>query len=222
MQTTSTVREKPTGTVALLIASGGAGLLPASVFALLTFSCGFMFSGISAFSIIAAAALVCAFVTPLIALLFKRGQRHFGWRALFIVVSPIAIVAVAILSWLDTRQQLRLFMNPSSVPSGLRVHRGNSQLFFSYVHFTCSPAAISSLLQLKGLVEVPAEPSEASDISGFSSREQTKVASGWWQPAAMSNPKFFFLGHKGEGMQGWSEGWWVSGATNEVYAFIGG
>ncbi len=38
----------------------------------------------------------------------------------------------------------------------------------------------------------------------------------------MPGARFYFLHHKSEAVQGWSEGWWVSGTTNEVYAFIGG
>jgi hypothetical protein len=117
---------------------------------------------------------------------------------------------------------MQIFMTGSSVPSGLRVHHGRSILFSSYVHFTGPPATIAPLLHSKGLLEVPAEPSESSDYTAFGSREQSKTSWGWWQPTTMSNPRFFFLHHKSEAVQGWSEGWWVSGATNEVYAFIGG
>ena len=70
--------------------------------------------------------------------------------------------------------------------------------------------------------ELPAELPDKPDITGFSSRERTKVSWGWWQPASMSNPRFFFRHHQSDAVQGWAEGWWVNGATNEVYAFIGG
>ena len=222
MQTTPPVQQKPMRMVAVVFASAGLALLLASGFSLLACSGGFLFSGISAFFTILVAVGACAVITPVTALLFRRRQRHFGWRTLLIEVSALAFVAVGILSWLDTRQQMRIFMTSSPVPSGLRVHHGRSILFNSYVHFTGPPAAIASLLQSKGLVEVPAEPPETLDYTAFGSREQSKASWGWWQPASMPTPRFFFLHHKSEAVQGWSEGWWVSGATNEVYAFIGG
>jgi hypothetical protein len=208
--------------VAVFFASAGLALLLASGFSFLACSGGFLFSGISAYFIILVAAGVCAVMTPVTALLFRRRQMHFGWHTLLIEVSVLAFVAVGILSWLDTRQHLRIFMTSSSLPSEVRVHHGRSTLFSSYVHFTGPPADIASLLQSKGFVEVPTEPPETSDYTAFGSRERSKASWNWWQPASMSNPRFFFLHHKSEAVQGWSEGWWVSGATNEVYAFIGG
>ena len=222
MQATPPVQQKPMRMVAVLFASAGYALLIASGFSLLACSGGFLFSGLSVFFVVPVAAGVCAVMTLLTALFFRRRQRHFGWRTLLIEVSVLAFVAVGVLSWLDTRQNMRIFMTSSPVPSGLRIHHGRNILFNSYVHFTGPPSAIASLLQSKGLVEVPTEPPETSDVSGFSSRDRTKVSWSWWQPAAMSNPRFFFLHHKSEAVQGWSEGWWVNGATNEVYAFISG
>jgi len=208
--------------VVVVLASTGLALLGVSGFSFLACTGGFLFSGISTFFVALVAVAVCALVTPVTALVFKRRQRHFGLRTLFIEVAVLAFVAVGVLSWLDTRQHLQIFTDPSPVPSGLRVHHGRSILFSSYVHFTGPAATIASLLQSKALVEVPAEPPETSDFTAFASREQTKVPWSWWQPTTMSNPKFFFLHHKSEAVQGWSEGWWVNGATNEVYAFIGG
>lgn len=208
--------------VTVVFASAGLALLVASGLSLIACSGGFLFSGISAYFVILVAVGLCAIVTPVTALFFRRRQSGFGWRPLIIEVSVLGLIAVSIMSWLDTRQQLRIFMNPSSVPSGLRVHRGRSILFSSYVHFTGSPAAIASLLHTKGLVEIPAEPTEGSDPSDFSTREQAKISWGWWQPASMVNPRFYFLHHQSDAVQGWNEGWWVSGATDEVYAFISG
>ena len=205
--------------VAIVFAAAGLALLVSTVLSFIACSGGFLFTGLSAGFVTLVAAGVCAVITPLTALFFRRRQRHFGWRTLLILVSVYATLAVAILSYLDTRQHMRIFMTSSPVPSGLRVRHGRSILFSSYVHFTGPPTAIASLLQSKGLVEVPAEP---SDNPGFGSRERTKVSWSWWQPTSMSNAKFFFLHHKSDAVQGWSEGWWVSGATNEVYAFIGG
>ena len=222
MQTTPPVQQKPMRMVAVFFASAGLALLLASGFSLLACSGGLLFSGISALFVVLVAAVVCGVMTLLTALYFKCRQWHFGWRTLLMEVFVFAFIAVGILSWLDRRQNLRIFMTPSPVPSGLRVHHGRSLFFSSYVHFTGPPAAIASLLQSKGLVEVSAGSPITSDLSGYSSRELTKVPWGWWQPTSMSNPRFFFLHHKSNAFQGWSEGWWVNGTTNEVYAFISG
>ena len=223
MLTTTPVQKPSLRMTGAVFASAGLALVLASGFSLLACSGGFLFSGISTFFVVLATVAVCAIVTSLTALFLRRRKRHFGWRTLFIEVSVLAFVAVGITSWLDTRQHLQILMNPSPVPTGLRIHHGRSIFLSSYVHFTGAPAAIASLLRAKGLAEVPAaDPPETSDITGFSSRERMKVSWGWWHPAAMSNPRFFFRHHKSEAAQGWSEGWWVNGATNEVYASIGG
>lgn len=208
--------------VVVVLASAGFALLLASGLSFLACSGGFLFSGISTVSVALAAVAVCAVVTSVTALVLRRRQRHFGWRTLFMEVAVLALVVVGVLSWLDTRHNLQVFMNSSPVPSGLRVHHGRSILFSSYVHFTGPADTIASLLQSKALIEVPAKPPETLDSTGWGSRERTKVSWSWWQPATMSNPKFFFLHHTSTAPQGWSEGWWVNGATNEVYAFIGG
>ena len=131
------------------------------------------------------------------------------------------VVAVfGALCWMDRRDHLGILMEPAPVPAGLQVHQGQSRLFGMYVHFSGSPEAIASLLKAKGLVEVPTEPTESSD--GYGSRERSKAAWDWWQPANLSQPRFFFRHHKSEAIQGWSEGWWINGATNEVYAFLSG
>jgi hypothetical protein len=38
----------------------------------------------------------------------------------------------------------------------------------------------------------------------------------------ISNPRFFYRHHESLAVQGWSEGWWVNSATNEVYALSSG
>jgi hypothetical protein len=204
--------------VAIVFAAAGLALLFSSVFSFLACSGGFLFSGLSAGFVTLVATGFCAVTTPVIALFF----RCFDWRKLLMVVSVCALAAVGLLSYSDTRQHMQIFMTSSPLQSGLRVHHGRSILFSSFVHFTGPPAAIASLLQSKGLLEVPAEPPESSDYTGFSNRERSRVSWGWWQPTSMPSAKFYFLHHKSNAIQGWSEGWWVSGATNEVYAFISG
>jgi hypothetical protein len=222
MQDMPPVLKAPMPVDVAILASAGLALVLACAFSFLACQLGLLFTGLDAFIVVLLGTAFSAILTPVTATVFKRKGKYFAWHTLFIEDALLVLVAVGSLSWLSTRQHLRIFMNPVPVPSGVRVHHGRSILFSSYVHFTGSPAAIASLLHSKGLVELPADPPETSDITGFSSRERTKVAWSWWQPATMSNPRFFFLHHKSDAVQGWSEGWWVSGAMSEVYAFIGG
>lgn len=208
--------------VAAVFASAGFALVVASGLSIVACSVGFLFRGISTFLIPLLAAGVCTALTSVTALVWRRRQRYFGWRTLLIEVSVLALVAVGIFSWADTRQHLRIFMSPSPVPRGLHIHHGRSIMFSSYVHFSGPPTVIASLLQSKGLAEIPAEPPEGNDWTSYGARQQTNSSWDWWQPGAMSNARFFFLHHKSLAVQGWSEGWWVNGATNEVYAFISG
>lgn len=204
----------------IVLAAAGVALLSASGAAYIACSGGFLFRGLSATFVIIGAVVICAVLTPFAAILVRRRQKPFGGRELVAVVAVLSILAVGVLSWLNTRQNLRAYTNSSTIPSGLRVHDGSKGLFGSYVRFTGPPATIRSLIQSKGLVEVPAEPQETMRPSAFGSRERTKVAWGWWQPMSMQNPKFFFMHHESEEGYGWIEGWWVNGEMNEVYAFV--
>lgn len=204
----------------IVLAAAGVALLSASGAAYIACSGGFLFRGLSATFVIIGAVVICAVLTPFAAILVRRRQKPFGGRELVAVVAVLSILAVGVLSWLNTRQNLRAYTNSSTIPSGLRVHDGSKGLFGSYMRFTGPPATIRSLIQSKGLVEVPAEPQETMRPSAFGSRERTKVAWGWWQPMSMQNPKFFFMHHESEEGYGWIEGWWVNGEMNEVYAFV--
>jgi len=222
MQDIPQVQSSPVRILVVFLASAGLALVFACAFAFLACYGGLLFGGLDTFFTVLFTTCSCALVPPVAALVFKRKGKHFAWRTLFIEVLVLALVAVGLLSWLQTRQHLQIFMKPKPVPSGVRVRHGRSILFSNYVHFTAPPGAIASIIQSKELVEVPAELPDKPDITGFSSRERTKVSWGWWQPASMSNPRFFFRHHQSDAVQGWAEGWWVNGATNEVYAFIGG
>lgn len=143
-----------------------------------------------------------------------------------LLVVALAIVAITgslyvILRW-NARHNLEVFLRPSPVPSDLTVLDNQGTVFSRYYHFTGPPKVIASIMELKGLVEVPAEPSDPSEMTGFSAKERSKISWDWWQPAEMEKPRFFFLHHTSETAQGWSEGWWVSGDTNEVFAFVSG
>lgn len=223
METTPSGQPKPPGMVAIVCGVAGFALLSSAACSFIACAGGFLFSGLSAGFVIFQAAGVSALIASVAAAIFRRRRQYFGWRTLLVTVSACTIVAVSVLSYLDTRQQMRIIMTNSPLPSGLRVHHGTSFLFSSYVHFTGPPATIASLLRSKGLLEIPAEPPDSSDHTAFGNREQSKKKSwGWWQPTSMPGARFYFLHHESKAVQGWSEGWWVSGATNEVYAFISG
>jgi hypothetical protein len=144
-------------------------------------------------------------------------------RLLAVLLALIGIIAaVCVISRLNTRHNLQIFLSPSPIPSQLRVLHSRGTLFSRYYHFTGPPAVIVSVLQSKGLVEVPADPPETSDMTSFSARERSKNPWDWWQPGVMSKPRFFYLHHESQAVQGWGEGWWINGETNEAYAFISG
>jgi hypothetical protein len=156
------------------------------------------------------------------ALVFKRKQKCFTPRVLLIEILLITFVGFGVLSWTDTQNNLRIIMTPFPVPNGLRVHHGRNTLFGGYVNFTGPPSVISALLHSKGLVEVSTNLPDSSDIGGFVEKATTTNSWDWWQPNTMPNPRFYYRHHDSNAAQGWSEGWWVNDATNEVYAFIGG
>jgi hypothetical protein len=222
MQNSPSIQQPSPRPIVALFVTIGFALVLASAFSFVACSVGFLFSGISTIFTVLVTVAVCAVVIPVTALIFRRRQRHFAWRTLFIEVTCLSLLAVGLLSWLQTQQAMQIFFEPAPMPDGVHVYCGRSILFSSYVHFTGPPVVISSLLKSKGLVEVSADPPETSDVSGYSAREQSKTTWGWWQPSLMSKPRFFYLHHTSEAVQGWSEGWWVSGDTNEVYAFISG
>jgi hypothetical protein len=149
---------------------------------------------------------------------------HLSPRLVLVVLVLVGIIAAVFIGLrLNAHHKLENFLSPSPVPSELRVLQSRGTLFNSYYHFAGPPAVIVSVLQSKGLLEVPTEPPASSDVTGFSAREQTKHSWDWWQPSALSKPRFFHLYHKSETGQGWNEGWWINEATNEAYAyFIGG
>lgn len=206
----------------VFLVSAGLALAASWVFAVFATHLGILFSGGDTFFAIFVATALCAIATPITALVFKRKAKHFGWRKLLIEVAVLSLFAVGSLSWLQTRQHLKIFFNPEPIPSGVHVHHGRSVLFSSYVHFSAPPAAIAALIQSKELLEVPSELTDQIDGTSYGAQQRSKDSWDWWQPVNMPKPRFFFRHHKSEAVQGWSEGWWVNDATNEVYAFIGG
>ena len=144
--------------VVVVLASTGLAVLLVPGLAWLACARGFLFSGMSAFWISLVAVAVCAFVPTGTAIVLRRRQRYFGWRTLFLEVVVLSLFAIGVLSWLDTRQALQIFMTPSPVPAGLRVHQGRSVLFSSYVHFTGPAEAMAAsrvTLRPKSMAEPP-------------------------------------------------------------------
>ncbi|MSR64915.1 MAG: hypothetical protein EXS18_03940 [Verrucomicrobiae bacterium] len=219
---TNPVQNTPVRVLTAFLASAGLTLVLSYVLAVVACYFGVLFSGTDSLFAVLVATVFCAIVAPVTALVFKRKGKRFTWPTLFIEVMLLTLVAIGLLSWLQTREKLKTFMDPVPVPSGVHVHNGRGVLFAAYVHFTAPPVVIAAVIKSKELVEVSAEVPDQADFSGYSERQRTKVPWDWWQPATMFNPRFFYRHHESEAVQGWSEGWWVNGATNEVYARIGG
>jgi len=178
---------------------------------------GILFTGTHTFFAILMGTIVSCVAAAVIEFIFKRKAKQFTWRSLVISVTLTSFIVVGFLSWSQTRDALKLFVNP--VPSNLHVNHGYSDLFATYVHFTAPPEIIIAVIQSHQL----ASPTNADDsLEQIEKDKVTKTSCNWWQPATMSNPKFFMRHHESQAVQGWTEGWWINDATNEVYAFIGG
>ncbi len=208
--------------IILGVAITGLALVLSWLFANLACSLGLLFSGIPAAGAVFGSTAFCAAASVATALVFRRRGKHLPWAGLVAGNILLTLMAVGLLSWLQTRQQMAIFMNPVPVPSELCVHRGRSIMFSSYVHFTGPPEVIDALIRSKQLKEVLPGPTNQDDDSGFFLWLKLSAPWDWWQPAAMPNPRFFHRHHESDAIQGWGEGWWVNGATNEVYAWIGG
>lgn len=224
METASpTARSQPRWS-ARLTAFGFAGLLLGWILSSVVESKGAIFGGVD----IAVATLIsgcsCALGLAVVAVVWERRGRVLSWLAGLLGAAILSVITVAAGSHFSTRKNMEILLNPMPMPADLRVHRGQSFLHGAQVHFTGTPAFISALIQAKHLAEVPAAPPDGGelDLSGFSARRQSAEERGWWRPTSMPGAKFYYLHHKSQAIQGWAEGWWVSGATNEVFAFIGG
>jgi len=200
----------------------GTAVVAAYVSALLARRIGMLFSGLDTAIALVASAVVSLIVAAITEMIVRRKGKDADWRVLVIEVLLVGSVVVLLLGWAQTRDHMRIFMNPLPIPNEVRVHHGQSVLFNSFVHFTAPPTVVAALLKSKEFVEVPDEVSDQRDISGYGVRQRTKVSWDWWQPATMSGPRFYYRHHKSDAVQGWMEGWWVNGATNEVYAHTGG
>lgn len=203
------------------IVSLGLALLISWVCAMLACSLGLLFAGIDTFVAVVGATGFSTIATLITADILKHKRRPFGWRTITMETALLALVTVGLSSWWQTRQHLETFFNHAPVPSGVQVHHGRQNLFSEFVHFTARPEVISTIIQSKELMAVPAEEPDG-DSSAYWERQKSQTPWDWWQPATMSNPRFFYRYHKTDMGSGWAEGWWVNDATNEVYAFISG
>jgi hypothetical protein len=207
----------------LFVSSCGLSIFLSFGFSWLACRFGLLFDGLDFIFAVIFATGTCAMGT-MIFLTFKP-RRYLG-RWLFGETLFLSLIVVCLWSWLSTNEHMNHFVGPQS--KEVHVINGRSIMFSSYVHFSGPPEVIAAIIHSKGLVEVPAEMPEelpkGNDGQGHLERLQNKDSHGWWRPATMSGPRFFFLGHPGLGLNSgyWSEDWWVNGATNEVYALISG
>jgi hypothetical protein len=209
--------------VAVFLEAFGLAFILSIVFSVLACSVGLSFSGLDGIVTVPIAIFFSSIVTTIVAVCFKRPAKHFRWPMMWLLVLILTLLSVAGVSWAQTRQHLRILMEPASIPQSLRVHHGRSVLFSSFVHFTASASDITALIKSKELIEVPDwdSDSDAEIPKNFHERERRKTAWDWWQPASMPGAKFYHRHHEGVA-QGWVEGWWVDDKTNEVFAYISG
>lgn len=224
METASPIARSQPRWWAKLVAFGSAGVLLGWLLSSVVESKGALFGGVDAVVATLISGCCCALGLTVVAVIGERRGRALSWLAGLLAAVTLSVVTVATWSHFSTRRNMKLLLNPMTMPADLRVRRGQGFLHGAQVHFTGSPAFISALIQAKQLVEVPAVLPDGGelDLSGFSARRQSAEERDWWRPASMPGAKFYYLHHKSHAIQGWAEGWWVNGATNEVYAFIGG
>jgi len=185
---------------------------------------GVLFGGVDEFVAALLSGCCCAFGATIAAVILKRRGGFLTWRAGLLGALVLSFGTTGWVSLSSTRKNLEILMNPMPVPAELRVRKGQRYLHGVEVHFTASPEAISALIRSKRLIEIPAALPDGSelDISDYSTRRQSGKERGWWRPTSMPGAKFYYLHHKSQAIQGWAEGWWVNGETNEVFAFIRG
>lgn len=214
-------RQQPKWTVKL-VGFGGLGLVLGWLLAWVAEANGLLFGGVDVVFATLISGCCCGLATAITAALLERKGGNFTWQAGCLGAVALSVAATSLWSFFCTRKNLEILISPMQVPADLRVQRGHRFLHSMHVHFIGSPATISALIQAKQLVEVPAALPDVGepDIASFSARRQSAEEWDWWRPASMPGAKFYYLHHKSQAIQGWAEGWWVNGATNEVYAFI--
>jgi len=198
------------GLIATALFCGGMALIASYSTALLVCYLGFLFSGLDTGFAILVAIVIVLFTTILPVAILQPQAHQFTWRSLGIQSSLIAMVVVGFMAWFLTRS----FFEHNFiklVPKGIHVHHGRTVMFGSFVHFSAPPEVVTAIIQARQL----APPSEAQ----ASAQERSRAPWGWWNPARMSNPRFFVRQRKSDTGQYWTQGIWVNDATNEVYAY---
>ena len=211
---------KPT---ALALGSFGLAIVLSVFFAIIARSFGILFSGLDTPFTVGGAIFFTLIATAITNAIFKRAIVRFGWRFVSVKISVYAMILVMGLSWMQAREHLAHFMKPMAVPESVNLKHGRRDFFRGFVHFTALPSDIAALIRSKELIEVPDwdQSGDAGMPEGFSERKDTKTAWGWWKPASMPEARFFYRYHKTD-FSGWAEGWWISGETNEVFAYFSG
>ena len=224
METVSPVTRPQPKWGLMFVGFGGLGLLLGWLLAWVAEANGVLFGGVDVVFVTLISGCCCGLVTTITAAILERRGGNLTWQSGFLGAVALSIATTSLWSFFCTRKNLEILISPMQVPADLRVQRGHGFLHSMNVHFTGSPDTISALIRAKQLVEVPAALPDVGepDVAGFSARRQSAEEWDWWRPASMPGAKFYYLHHKSQAIQGWAEGWWVSGETNEVFAFIGG
>jgi hypothetical protein len=192
------------------------GLITSYLTALLGNRIGILFTGTDTFFAIFVGTIAPFVLVLITKWIFKRKGKQFTYRLLAVEIILTAFITVSFLSWYQTHDFLKIFMNPVPMPSSVHVYQGRGVLFSTYVHFSAPPEVITAIIQSHQMF------SPTNDSPEQIEQDRMKTSWDWWHPATMSNPKFFMRHHESLAVQGWTEGMWINDATNEVYAFISG
>ena len=216
------VQEKSLPSVKAALAGFVLAILFCVIFAVCACSLGLLFSGLDLFFAILVSSFFSGLLTAACIMVLKLLFEQSGWRVgIYFTLAPIlALCLIYFMSRIQTSQELETFMQPAAIPTGVHIQQGRRILFSSYVHFTGSPSDIAAAIRAKGLLDSPTKYSDQEDMTNVDEAIRTRKGWDWWQPAMMPNPKFYFLHHKSDAVQGWDEGWWVNDKTNEVFAYI--
>jgi len=186
-------------------------LVASCLSALLANHIGILFLGMDTFFVIFAGTIVSLVSVLITKWIFKRKGKQFSNSLLIVETILVSLVIVNSLSWFQTRSYLKFFVNP--IPNSVHLHQGTTIMFATFVHFSAPPEVVVKIIQSHQLLAVTNDSPEQIE-----QKQWETLLGGWWQPAAMSNPKFFMRHHQDFTIQGWTEMLWVNEATNEVFA----
>jgi hypothetical protein len=133
----TTPPKSPTG-IALFFICVGLALATSCLFALLVNHIGILFTGMhTSFAILMGTIISCV-AAAVIEFIFKREAKRFAWRSLVISVPLTSFIVVGFLSWYQTRDFLKILMNPVPVPSSVHVYQGRGFFIFDVCAFFCA------------------------------------------------------------------------------------